>query len=104
MDEPFSALDVQTRTLMEDELLQLWSSLNASVVFVTHDLEEALYLSDEVHVMATRPGRVIEAIAVAIERPRLRRSTMTREFLAAKERCLELLAANRNSTLLEEVA
>src|SRR6266571_9229091 len=58
MDEPFSALDVQTRTLMEDELLSLWSSLGASVVFVTHDLEEAIALADRVCVLTAGPGTV----------------------------------------------
>jgi ABC-type nitrate/sulfonate/bicarbonate transport system ATPase subunit len=103
LDEPFGALDAQTKLQMQEWLLQLWGDFGKTVIFVTHDIEEAIYLSDEIHVMATRPGRVIEAIAVAIERPRLRRSTMTREFLAAKERCLELLAANRNSAQLEKV-
>ncbi|MCQ0012595.1 ABC transporter ATP-binding protein [Actinomadura madurae] len=65
MDEPFSALDVQTRGLMQDELLRLWSGSGAAVVFVTHDLEEALVLSDRVVVMTARPrddqGRVRRA-------------------------------------------
>jgi ABC-type nitrate/sulfonate/bicarbonate transport system ATPase subunit len=104
LDEPFGALDAQTKLQMQEWLLQIWGDFGKTVIFVTHDIEEAIYLSDEVHVMATRPGLVIETIAVAIERPRLRASTMTREFLAAKERCLELLAANRDSALLEEVA
>jgi ABC-type nitrate/sulfonate/bicarbonate transport system ATPase subunit len=104
LDEPFGALDAQTKLQMQEWLLQLWGDFGKTVIFVTHDIEEAIYLSDEVHVMATRPGRVIETIAVTIERPRLRRSTMTREFLAAKERCLELLAADRNTALLEKVA
>src|SRR4029077_7626987 len=55
MDEPFSALDVQTRSLMEDELLDLWSTTGASVVFVTHDLEEAIALSDRVYVITAGP-------------------------------------------------
>lgn len=57
MDEPFSALDVQTRGLMQDELLRLWSGSGAAVVFVTHDLEEALVLSDRVVVMTAAPRR-----------------------------------------------
>ena len=56
MDEPFSALDMQTRTLMQDELLQLWSGTGGSVVFVTHDLEEAIALADRVFVLSARPG------------------------------------------------
>jgi ABC-type nitrate/sulfonate/bicarbonate transport system ATPase subunit len=59
---------------------------------VTHDIEEAIFLSDEVHVMAARPGRIIETISVAIARPRQRASLLAPEFLAIKERCLQLLA------------
>jgi NitT/TauT family transport system ATP-binding protein len=70
MDEPFSALDVQTRTLMEDELLDLWSSSSASVVFVTHDLEEAIALSDRVCVMTAGPGTVKGIYEIDLPRPR----------------------------------
>jgi NitT/TauT family transport system ATP-binding protein len=70
MDEPFSALDVQTRTLMEDELLQLWSSLKASVVFVTHDLEEAIALADRVCVITAGPGTVKGIYTIDLPRPR----------------------------------
>jgi ABC-type nitrate/sulfonate/bicarbonate transport system ATPase subunit len=61
------------------------------VVFVTHDVEEAIFLSDEVHVMGTRPGRVIDTIPVALPRPRTRACTTSPEFIAMKERCLHLL-------------
>ena len=70
MDEPFSALDVQTRTLMEDELLELWASTSASVVFVTHDLEEAIALSDRVCVMTAGPGTVKGIYDIDLPRPR----------------------------------
>jgi ABC-type nitrate/sulfonate/bicarbonate transport system ATPase subunit len=60
-------------------------------VFVTHDVEEAIYLSDEVHVMGTRPGRIVATIPVPLARPRVRGSVLSGEFLAIKERCLELL-------------
>jgi NitT/TauT family transport system ATP-binding protein len=70
MDEPFSALDVQTRALMEDELLALWSSLNASVVFITHDLEEAIALADRVLVMTAGPGTLKGTYAIDLPRPR----------------------------------
>ncbi len=70
MDEPFSALDVQTRTLMEDELLQMWSSLKASVVFVTHDLEEAIALADRVCVITAGPGTVKGIYTIDLPRPR----------------------------------
>jgi NitT/TauT family transport system ATP-binding protein len=70
MDEPFSALDVQTRTMMEDELLQLWSSHAASVVFVTHDLEEAISLADRVCVITSGPGTVKGIYTIDLPRPR----------------------------------
>ena len=70
MDEPFSALDVQTRALMEDELLDLWSSTSSSVVFVTHDLEEAIALSDRVCVMTAGPGTVKGIYTIDLPRPR----------------------------------
>jgi NitT/TauT family transport system ATP-binding protein len=70
MDEPFSALDVQTRALMEDELLDLWSTTSASVVFVTHDLEEAIALSDRVCVMTAGPGTVKGIYEIDLPRPR----------------------------------
>src|SRR5258705_10429467 len=70
MDEPFSALDVQTRTLMENELLQLWSTTRASVVFVTHDLEEAIALADRVVAITAGPGTGKGVYRVDLPRPR----------------------------------
>jgi NitT/TauT family transport system ATP-binding protein len=70
MDEPFSALDVQTRVLMENELLALWGTTGASVVFVTHDLEEAIALADRVVVITAGPGTVKSTYAVDLPRPR----------------------------------
>ena len=70
MDEPFSALDVQTRTLMENELLTLWSSTSASVVFVTHDLEEAIALADRVFLLTAGPGTIKGTFEVDLPRPR----------------------------------
>ena len=70
MDEPFSALDVQTRSLMENELLALWAASSTSVVFVTHDLEEAISLSDRVFVITAGPGTVKSTYKVDLPRPR----------------------------------
>ena len=95
LDEPFGALDAQTKLHMQEWLMQLWSDFGKTVLFVTHDVEEAIYLSDELHVMATRPGRVVETIPITLPRPRLRNSALSPEFLAIKERCLELLNVNR---------
>lgn len=72
MDEPFSSLDAQTKEIMQEELLELWQQNQSTVLFITHDLEEAVFLSDEVLVMGTQPGRVIRRYAVDFERPRRR--------------------------------
>lgn len=71
MDEPFSALDMQTRTLMQDELLKLWSGTGGSVVFVTHDLEEAIALADRVFVLSARPGMLKRVYDIDLPRPRV---------------------------------
>src|SRR3984893_11136253 len=94
LDEPFGALDAQTKLQMQEWLMQLWSDFGKTVLFVTHDVEEAIYLSDEVHVMGTRPGRIIASIPVHLPRPRRRTSALAPEFLTIKERCLELLDVN----------
>jgi ABC-type nitrate/sulfonate/bicarbonate transport system ATPase subunit len=101
LDEPFGALDAQTKLQMQEWLLGLWADFGKTVVFVTHDIEEAIYLSDEVHVMATRPGRIVESMPVPIARPRERGATLTPEFMAIKERCLALLMAGHDSSLGE---
>jgi ABC-type nitrate/sulfonate/bicarbonate transport system ATPase subunit len=101
LDEPFGALDAQTKLRMQEWLLGLWADFGKTVVFVTHDIEEAIYLSDEVHVMATRPGSIVETIPVPIPRPRDRNATLTPEFVAIKQRCLALLSAGHDSALGE---
>jgi NitT/TauT family transport system ATP-binding protein len=70
MDEPFAALDAQTREVMQEELLQIWLRAKKTVLFVTHQINEAIYLSDRVIVFTARPGRVKRTLAVDIERPR----------------------------------
>ena len=70
MDEPFSSLDVQTRELMQEELLQLWAQAKSAVLFVTHDLDEAILLADRVAVLTTRPARVKSVHSIDLPRPR----------------------------------
>lgn len=70
MDEPFGALDAQTRVVMHDILLRIWDAHKATVIFVTHDVDEALILSDKAHIMSAGPGRIIETMNIEQERPR----------------------------------
>jgi ABC-type nitrate/sulfonate/bicarbonate transport system ATPase subunit len=87
LDEPFGALDAQTRANMQEWLLQIWTDFRKTVVFVTHDVEEAIYLSDEILVMSARPGRITDRIIVPLARPRPRSVANLPEFIAMKERC-----------------
>ena len=93
MDEPFGSLDALTRIELEDTLLGLWRTLRTTILFVTHDIEEAVYLSDRVHVLSRRPARVIEDIEVTLERPR--HQLTTREdarFIKHRHRIFELIS------------
>jgi ABC-type nitrate/sulfonate/bicarbonate transport system ATPase subunit len=93
LDEPFGALDAQTKLQMQEWLMQLWSDFRKTVVFITHDVDEAIYLSDEICVMGTRPGRVLEQIPIDLPRPRARTLTLAPDFIAIKERCMTLLSS-----------
>lgn len=94
LDEPFGALDAQTKLQMQEWLMQLWHDFRKTVVFVTHDVEEAVFLSDEIHVMGTRPGRLLETLKIDLPRPRTTSALLSPEFIALKERCLKLLFAS----------
>jgi len=91
MDEPFSALDAQTRLQMQELLLELWSEFRMTVLFVTHDIDEAIFLSDRVIVLTQRPGRVRAEIPVLLPRPRLPDTLTTRAFVHLKKQCMDLL-------------
>jgi NitT/TauT family transport system ATP-binding protein len=86
MDEPFSALDVQTRLTLQEELLALWEQSHRSVVFVTHDVEEAILLSDRVLVLGERPGTLVGRFSIPFPRPRHASLTLSEEFLFLKRR------------------
>lgn len=91
LDEPFGALDAQTRFSMQEWLLQVWSEDRRTVLFVTHDIDEAIFLSDRILVMSDRPGTVVRDIAVELPRPR-RLSTLTDPtFMETKRTILNLL-------------
>ena len=91
MDEPFAALDAQTRDLMQAELLQVWERTKKTVIFVTHSIEEAAYLSDRVVVMSARPGRTKQIIQVRLPRPRDYEMRLTSEFNDLKSRIWDVL-------------
>jgi NitT/TauT family transport system ATP-binding protein len=91
LDEPFGALDALTRQQMQAWLLDIWQGGSKTIVFVTHDVEEAVFLSDRVYVMSGRPGCVVLSIDVDLPRPRRREVTMSEGFLALKRRLMEPL-------------
>ncbi len=91
MDEPFGALDSQTRTVMQELLLEIWNKDQKTVLFVTHDIDEALLLGDKVHVMSARPGRIIETIDVDISDQRTIDLITSEYFVSRKKRIMELL-------------
>ena len=91
MDEPFGSLDAQTRTLMQELLLALWERHQQTVLFVTHDIEEAVLLADRVCVMTARPGRIKKSIEVRMPRPRSIESTTSPEFNALRREVLDLI-------------
>jgi NitT/TauT family transport system ATP-binding protein len=91
MDEPFGALDSQTRTQMQKLLLRVWEHDQKTVLFVTHDIDEAILLGDRVYVMTSRPGRIKEEVEIPIPRPRSLDLVMEPEFIALKRKLLDLL-------------
>ena len=99
MDEPFGALDAQTRFVMQRELLRVWRTYRKTVLFVTHSIEEALYLGDRVLVMTARPGRIKAAIAVPQERPR---DIASLEFTRLRAHALDLLSDEIAKSMAQE--
>lgn len=91
MDEPFGALDAQTRVVMQEILTNMWQRLRISVLFITHDIDEAVFLSDRVYVMTARPGRIKAEIAVPLPRPRTPAMTSSTEFLRIVQQIKQLI-------------
>ena len=91
MDEPFGALDSQTRLQMQQLLLRVWGNSKKTVLFVTHDIDEAILLGDRVYVMGARPGRIKQILDVPIERPRNLDMVMERSFIEMKREIFGLL-------------
>jgi NitT/TauT family transport system ATP-binding protein len=95
MDEPFAALDAQTREVMQAELLRIWNAARKTVLFVTHQIDEAVYLSDRVVVMAARPGRIVADITIDLPRPRELSVKRTPEFARYEEQIWRLIQRDR---------
>jgi NitT/TauT family transport system ATP-binding protein len=93
MDEPFGALDAQTRVMMQESLLRLWGEFGNTVMFVTHDIDEAIFLADRVVVMSAAPGRIIADLKVDLERPRDQDVATHPDFVALKRHCIEVIRA-----------
>jgi NitT/TauT family transport system ATP-binding protein len=91
MDEPFAALDAQTRCQMQSYLLQIWKKVDVTILFITHDLDEAAYLADRILVMGASPGRVVEFIENPVPRPRSPEQFISPEYLALKARLETLI-------------
>ena len=91
MDEPFGALDAQTRCQMQSYLLQIWRNVDVTIVFITHDLDEAIYLADRILVLKPHPGRLDELIEVSVPRPRSSEQLISPEFLATRKRLEDLI-------------
>ena len=93
MDEPFGALDAQTRARMQAYLLEIWRKVDITIVFITHDLDEAIYLADRILVLSAHPGRVQALIEVPLDRPRVATQTGSAAFLGLKARLEALIHA-----------
>lgn len=91
MDEPFGALDAQTRARMQSYLMEIWKNIDITILFITHDLDEAILLADRVLVLKANPGEVQELIEVPVERPRNQDQLLSPEFLATRKRLEELI-------------
>jgi sulfonate transport system ATP-binding protein len=91
LDEPFGSLDAQTRVIMQQILTNMWQRLKISVLFVTHDIDEAIFLSDRVYCMTARPGTIKAEIAIPLERPRQQSMMMSSEFLALRRGLMSLI-------------
>jgi NitT/TauT family transport system ATP-binding protein len=104
MDEPFSALDAQTREIMQTELLRIWEKGRKTVLFVTHQIDEAVFLSDRVLVLARRPGRIREMVAIKLPRPRGLPIKRTAEFVAYVDHIWRLIEDDVRASVIDEHA
>jgi NitT/TauT family transport system ATP-binding protein len=104
MDEPFSALDAQTRQLMQEELLAIWERTRQTILYVTHNIHEAVWMADRVVVLSRRPGRVLEIVPVELKRPRTETMLGEPAFVHAVERIWALIKSQARAALQEGAA
>ena len=104
MDEPFSALDAQTRQLMQEELLAIWERTRQTILYVTHNIHEAVWMADRVVVLSRRPGRVVEIVPVKLPRPRTEAMLGEPGFVQAVERIWALIKSQARDALREGAA
>jgi NitT/TauT family transport system ATP-binding protein len=104
MDEPFSSLDAQTREIMQTELLRIWEEGRKTVLFVTHQIDEAVFLADRVLVFARRPGRLREDVAIALPRPRALALKRTPEFVRLVDHIWRLIEDDVRASVIDEKA
>ena len=102
MDEPFSSLDAQTREIMQTELLRIWDQGRKTVLFVTHQIDEAVFLSDRVLVLARRPGRIQESVEINLPRPRSLEIKRTPEFVAYIDHIWRLIEDDVRTAVIHE--
>ncbi|MCE4049795.1 MULTISPECIES: ABC transporter ATP-binding protein [Bacillaceae] len=95
LDEPFGALDAQTRLLMQEWLLQIWTDFKKTILFITHDIDEAIFLSDDIYIMSSRPGTIKEKVTVPLARPRSAQTLLSTEFIDLKEHVLQTLKTEK---------
>lgn len=93
MDEPFASVDAQTKEFLQSDLLKIWSATKKTIIYVTHSLDEAIYLSDRVAIMSSRPGRFVEILEIDIPRPRAPEIMNTNRFIEYRQRAWEILKA-----------
>lgn len=104
MDEPFRALDAQTRLKMQELLLEVWARIKTTIIFITHDIDEALFLADRILVMSPRPGKIIDEITLDFTRPRTADLVTSSEFTRLKRHCLALLHPQTTIIPLERLS
>ncbi|TMJ86113.1 MAG: ABC transporter ATP-binding protein [Alphaproteobacteria bacterium] len=102
MDEPFSSLDAQTREIMQTELMRIWEAGRKTVLFVTHQIDEAVFLADRVLVFARRPGRLRESVAIELARPRTLAIKRTAEFVRYVDHIWRLIEDDVRASVIEE--